>query len=72
MKKNILVILAVVLQLALHSQNNVQLHKDSLLRILKSNMHDSSRVNTMNALATDLLKDNPDSAIAVSSAALSL
>ena len=72
MKKNILVILAVVLQLALHAQNNVQLHTDSLLRILKSNMHDSSRVNTMNALAIDLLKNDPDSAIAVSSAALSL
>ena len=72
MKKIMLVILAVLTQMALYAQHNVQLHTDSLLRMLKSNMQDSSRVNTMNALATDLLKDDPDSSIILSSVALSL
>ena len=72
MKKNILVICTVLWQLTMHAQNNVPLQTDSLLQLLKSPGHDSSRIKILNTLATNLLEDNPDSAIALSTTALRL
>src|SRR5690606_1282525 len=65
-------ILAFLWQLALHAQSNSTLYIDSLLQILQTNRHDTIQVNALNELATHLMKDNPDSSIALSAAALSL
>jgi len=73
MKKNILIILTVLLQLALHAQKKGQAKTDSLMHVLEITGQDTTRVKTLNTLASDLLQNNKaDSAIKLSSSALLL
>ena len=73
MKKNILIILTLLLQLALHAQKKGQARIDSLVEVLNKTRQDTTRVNTLNTLASDLLQNGKtDSAIELSSSALLL
>src|SRR5688572_20537244 len=73
MKKSILIILTLLLQPALHAQRKGQARIDSLVQVLKTTRQDTTRVNTLNTLASDLLqKGKTDSVIELSSSALLL
>ena len=45
---------------------------DSLHQVLRSNSHDTTRVNALNELASEILSSNPDSAISTTDKALDL
>lgn len=53
---------------SLAAQNSI----DSLYARLKQTLHDTDRVNTINALATEIGKSNPDTSIILSTQALNL
>ena len=73
MKKSILIILIVLVQMTLHAQKKGQPRIDSLLQALQATREDSSRVNLYNLLAADFLQmGKADSALEISSDGLTL
>ncbi|HJW30271.1 MAG TPA: tetratricopeptide repeat protein, partial [Saprospiraceae bacterium] len=64
----LIVMLNLFQQLTLAQQNTI----DSLLTLLKRDKEDTSKVNHLNALAGELMRSNPDSAILLSKNAMQL
>jgi two-component system, NtrC family, sensor kinase len=72
MKQIILLILTIFLQPALPAQKKGQARTDSLVRIIKTTMHDTARILALNTLGTDLYKVQFDTAVELSSSALQI
>lgn len=73
MKKYLLIILIFLVQAAAFAQKKGQAKTDSLQQVLKTTRQDTTRIKTLNALASDLLQTGKiDSAIERASSALLL
>ena len=72
--KNVFMILALLcLQLSLDAQNAGRLKRDSLIRILQSNPHDTVRVKTQNLLSFEMkLIGKTDTALTLTTSSLEL
>lgn len=72
MKKNMLILLIIFLQPALHAQKTSQARTDSLMKIIKTTTKDTTLIKALNILATDFSRTRSDTATALSSSALLL
>ncbi|HEX6849285.1 MAG TPA: tetratricopeptide repeat protein [Chitinophagaceae bacterium] len=73
MRSFLLIIAAAGLQLSLHAQNAARLKRDSLIRVLESNPHDTVRIKTQNLLSFEMkLIGKADSALELTALSLEL